>query len=342
MQARKALEPSRYWAEKLYPSAIINANPTHLAVEISEFGVRNVRNELMPSAFDPNEVQRWIKALLRRLEITPTQLAKAANLAPSTLTRFVSGSAKHTNLSAKTIEALMAAGTDLLIKAMPTKEEEFKREEQKSDDGFTNFEPELSPTLLQVKVRGPIKSGLATRSFEYPPERQIPLTVPIPKVYAYHPIIALEVLDDVAAGPFSKGTIVFTVPFYSLGRAPFFEEFVVVHEQTGRVGGVFEASLRQFVMDPHGFAWLLPAPGREKTDRPIPLGKTHVEAPEHVLITAAVISTYRVEPWAPKFKRHLDVMHRENARFEKELDHQPPHDGEAGSPAPPEKASSSR
>jgi transcriptional regulator with XRE-family HTH domain len=301
-----AIEPSQYWAERLYPSAIINASPADLALRIFETGLGpDLRNELMPHGFSAPEIRNWIKALARRLEISPTELAKAAKLSPSTVTRFIGDESKLNNVNADTIDALLQAGTNLLVEKI--RPEKLKTELAKNDSGFLN-EPDFTPIPLRIKVRGSVKSGEWSSSVEWPDYRQQDLIVPIPYLYSNHPIIALEVQDnEVTTGPFSYGSIVFSVPFYSLGRAPWFEEFVVVHRHNE--GGLVEASIRQFVLDPQGHAWLLPAPGRLKVDAPIPLGATRRDAdPEGVIITASIISTYRIDPVAEKQRRHYAVM----------------------------------
>src|SRR5215210_1314977 len=87
---------------------------------------------LPPDLYSPRghsaaEVRGWIKAVCTRLDVTPTQLARKAELAPSTLNRFLAGTGPNQNVSARTIDALVSAAAmifwDVQTKELATGEQ---------------------------------------------------------------------------------------------------------------------------------------------------------------------------------------------------------------------------
>jgi hypothetical protein len=68
-----------------------------------------------PSDMSPDGVRAWIGEICRKVGTNPTNLAKKAELAPSTLNKFLAATDQNKNLTAATIKRLMTAAAGLYV-----------------------------------------------------------------------------------------------------------------------------------------------------------------------------------------------------------------------------------
>lgn len=88
---------------------------------VTHVGVRVTSESSRPSSNDPEAVRQWIAAICQRTGLTPTQLAKEARLAVTTVTRFVNEKdGAQANLGGTTLSKLTQTASRLLPRETDT------------------------------------------------------------------------------------------------------------------------------------------------------------------------------------------------------------------------------
>src|SRR4029077_1032777 len=123
-----------------------------------------------------------------RLEIKPTQLAKEANLAPSTLNRFMAGAGGARNLGARTIVRLLNAANEILSKSAPPPSRE--QVDTRIDPSFLEVR---HSEVIEISVVGQLRAGV---SVDYPGDNKYNIKIPIPLGNMQRgPIVGFELTD---------------------------------------------------------------------------------------------------------------------------------------------------
>lgn len=227
---------------------------------------------------DPDVVRRWIITLCRATGLTPTQLAKEARLAVTTLTRFVNDKeGKQKNLGGNTLAKLRQAAAKLLA------ERGAKMPVVKASTDEWGFQTvEVIGQVLASEWRGAPEWGQAERYL---------MPVPVNAFYRDKSVVGWEVKGNDVEQLYPANSIVIAVPFDELGRLPNHGDRVVVcrtHRST------FECTIKEYRLDDEGKAWLWYRSDRPEFQTPIPYGK-HGSKPRGVTITHLVIGSYRPE-----------------------------------------------
>lgn len=281
----RAKQISKLWGEKLYRSTVPLADPMRVGYQLD--------SELMPHGHEPDEIRRWIKAITRRFDITPTHLAKKAGLAQSTINRFVKGNGPNLNVTATTINALVKAageiGKEKISEGIVERAGEIDSEEY--------LLPLSQTTILSAPVIGRVEAGLYQESVEWPKEEWYSIQAPVPRRYARKPVVALVVQGHSMDLVYPEGTVVVCVPFYALDRSPYPGERVVVSRRD-RHGGV-ESTVKEYQVDAKGNSWLVPLSSHAEHQNAIPLGQTVHDDPardDDLFIPLLVVGSFRPEP----------------------------------------------
>jgi hypothetical protein len=199
-----------------------------------------------PSDVSPAGIRRWIADVTARLEITPTELARKAGLAPSTLNRFLAETDPTRNLSGRTITALIRAGQEMANFPDPL-----------TFDHLSAFDDESSTStyLVEIIVLGVVKDEFLPE-IQWEPEDTYTVKLPIPAPYHRHSLLALEVGDSHASKIYPFGSLVIAIPFDSLHRGPVHGEKVVVLEINEN--DWVKASIFEYLQSPSNDGWLIP------------------------------------------------------------------------------------
>jgi hypothetical protein len=202
-----------------------------------------------PADHSPAGLRAWIAATCGYLDITPTQFAKYASLAPSTINRFLRSDDTAVSLSARTIDILLEAA----------------RKVEKDVDYIAKNRAQLGaetgPFLIDITLAGPAAAGLFYDQNNVIRIRH--LRIPIRAPFHLHNIFALEIADDHASPVFKKGSIVVACPFRGIGGRSILQprdgDYVVVPQFVQEPGPFLgEWTIRRFVVSPSGGAWLVP------------------------------------------------------------------------------------
>jgi hypothetical protein len=209
-----------------------------------------------PSEFSPDGIRMWIVQVCKSLGITPTELAREANLAASTINRFLRSSEDET-LSGRTLEAITATAIRLTIErdAAP---KPLPRDTGLSEEIFRTEVPFMGKAAVGHKEVG--TSAFAKHHYR--------LVLPIPAPYHTRWAGIYEVGDNHADPVFPKGTLLVTSFFVYRQKKPNAEkprdgDFVGVftdEQSTSGKEGEFLRNLtfRKLVVSPSNDVWLIP------------------------------------------------------------------------------------
>lgn len=219
-----------------------------------------IARKLTPLSHSPAGLRSWLNHMTKALEVTPTELARKAEVAPSTLNRFIQGDDGSKNLGARTIAKLVAALIPLY------------REKQNLAHNFSD-EP-LGYAAVSVRVAASVRCGIFRTSHVWPAEEQFYVQVPLPSSRTTR-LVGLVVADDEAATAYPYGTIVIAKAVDEATSLTTGQRLVVtIANELGET----EIALRALVISPNQDAWLTSLSGRSGTPD-VYLGKTSELAP---------------------------------------------------------------
>ncbi len=266
-------------------------------------------SELKPTGHSPEAIRRWIAAVCRRLNTTPTELARRADLAPSTVNRFLSGNSKNNNVSASTISKLTEATANIYYDFLQTASaedgtfiEKVEVEANWAGKPVTSFDK----TIIQVPVIGFVSSNTWNSQTELPREERYNVSIPISNIYANLPIIGLEVRGGTSNSKFPNTSIIICVPYYALDRDPLHEEFVVVNRKN-RFDNI-ESQVRQYMKSDYGEDWLIALPDERPFQPPISVDGIYDDT---MIVSLLVITS--IQPERSHFRRPQEFDPRNRA-----------------------------
>jgi hypothetical protein len=223
--------------------------------ELSEHPFDTIRLPSEPSA---EALRAWILKVTEYLGISPTELARQAQVAPSTVNKFVADATASRGLTAKTMEKLFQAAAEI----------------HNNKFGVARFQsvkepdPKLDPsgfTVVHVRVATALRRGFFKKSHLWPVEQQFFVSVMMPNLLRTgkgreesilpNGLVGMVVADHHAERTFEKSTILIVKPFDPETESPQpGEQFVVSRTDPE---GKIELSVRQFMVSPSGDMWLL-------------------------------------------------------------------------------------
>lgn len=295
--AKRAAKLSPFWAERLYPSALVQASPFRNHTDLP--------TELRPAGHSPEAIRRWIAAICRRLSTTPTELARRAKLAPSTVNRFLSGRGNNENVSASTIAKLTDAANSLFDEFMEKNStlEEFSKNIEVESNWAGAIESSFDKTIIKVPIVGFISSEFWNVQTELKKEDRYEISVPIQNYYRNLPIIGLEMRGGTSNKKYTNTAILICVPYYALDREPVDGEFVVVNRKGA--GEQVEVTVRQYIEEKFpetgedGFGknrvlgkWLVPLEGENRFHPPIDVSYSDDSS---LLVSFLIIASFQTE-----------------------------------------------
>jgi len=234
--------------------------------------------------FNAEQVREWIKSACEELGISPTQLARNAQLAASTVNRFLRSKGQAGNLGATTIEALREAITRALT-------EKVRREAAGSEIRGPLFgEVRGVEVFATLGWYSHLRNGLIESSHGYFSGK---IVVPLPSFLRTLPVHGFEVIGDGMKDIYPTGSVVLAVPYTSLERAPKTGERVITHFPLPHTHGQprIESLAMEFVSDPQGDLWLL----SRGTAQSRHLGK-EFPSTDNMYISHLVVAHYELEP----------------------------------------------
>lgn len=153
-------------------------------------------------------------------------------------------------------------------------------------EGNANVKDALTTTVYCI---GKVQAGEWVEAVENPRDEWETLYAPVDPRYPSIPRFALKVVGDSMDQIMPDGTYAICASLEEIGRPPKDGEFVVIERR--RKDGLVEGTIKQFVMDADGKAWLWPRSTRPEYQQPVRYGTRNDET---VLVTAVVLSFNRL------------------------------------------------
>jgi hypothetical protein len=193
-----------------------------------------------PDELTPEAVQAWILNTAAKLGMSPTTLAKKADLAPSTINRFLSAKRTHKNVGARTIAKLVATAEKLVAEAADTKMDSLES---------ALLEAVSAPIYIagQASSEGAAKFLGRTRRYT--------MSALVPSAFRRSRLFGIEVADSHADSIYEPSSIVVVCPIDDLGREPRSGERVCFHSWEADAGYV--TMVRELRISPNNDAWLI-------------------------------------------------------------------------------------
>lgn len=265
----------------------------------------------MSDDLDPvqDATRRFVRGLCELTDWTPTELARAADLAPSTLNRFLnSREAKHTlsqRSLLKLVDAaeerirLMASEGSGMAQILSNSAEFIRWAEAHSfplqdrldaliadHDAFDRGDPNT------VTVIGHVQAGDWREAILWDPEDRYPSFAPATGWLAKMKRQAFEVRGDSMDELYPPGTILVTVSLIEINRDPRPGEKVIVNRRDKH--GFIEATVKEYQVDSDGNHWLVPRSSNPAHKTPIRL-EPNGDGEDDVRVTALVVGSYKTE-----------------------------------------------
>jgi SOS-response transcriptional repressor LexA len=218
-------------------------------------------------------------------------LAKAANLAPSTVNRALVGSGPPTVLSTVSIAALARVVEGRLAELAELGDAALLRQRWEAALKAWNGLVFRHQALSGVEVVGHVQAGAWQSALEWPLAERYKVDVPIP-AEAVGKAFALEIRGRAMDREYPEGSIAICVRYSDLGRAPLARENVVCHLHGA--DGLVEATIKKFEVDAEGHRWLVPQSTDLRLQQPIALDEPGADGTAPTIV-ALVIGSYRPE-----------------------------------------------
>lgn len=240
------------------------------------------------------EQKSMLNAMIRLGGWRSTHLAQAANLAPSTVNKFLKEAAPKTALSARTIAKLLEATAHRLhaINAGRDELREFAALKKSNNwlDTISSWEANQRRFVMPITVVGAVGMGQYVPEALWPPEKHYELPFPQTMIDAKNPF-AVEVCGQAMDRVYPVGTVLICVAIADLDRNIRPGERVICHLCRTTDGWVMP-DVRMYVIDKAGAQWLVP----DSTDPTIPNWPVGpISSTEAAIISAVVIASYRRE-----------------------------------------------
>ncbi|PAY07165.1 hypothetical protein CK489_15300 [Bradyrhizobium sp. UFLA03-84] len=207
----------------------------------------------MPSEPSLEGLRDWILKVSTYLDITPTELARAAEVAPSTINKFIADTTQTKGMTAKTLQKLIKAASKINSDKFSEAYAGRRTEEQLSDP--TGY------SVVNVRVGSALRAGSYKTSHLWPVRSQFFVSILLPNALHTgggreeslkpHGLLGMVVADQHAEGTFPHGTVVICSRLFNHLEIG---DYVVIsrRDDTGNT----ELTIRNFVVSPKGDMWL--------------------------------------------------------------------------------------
>lgn len=251
---------------------------------------------LNPRDRSPAEVSAWIDEICSALGVSPTRLASMANLAHTTISRFISGKSVNKNISPSTVGAIRTViFTAIEDGKLAAREDPFQHIELRSERNFKKTMADAGArfvfsgqVLREVKIIGVLGIGITQESLQPKMWDDISINILVDPEFTSEHIFGLEIREE-ENSVFHYGDIVFCVGLTLMPKIVREDCFLVLHVKSN--AGGFENKLYKCVGDPSGSIWLIPTWVGFGPDEQIYLGSSIEEGIARFKLNAAVVVT---------------------------------------------------
>lgn len=211
--------------------------------------IRFLEDDFKPHGHSSEEIRSWIRRVTSDYGLKPTQWARAADLSPSTINRFLLEDESPRNLGSSTIDRLLA-----VLRIMRT-----EGGLQKKGTSPGGYKPTAEwQSLVEVPIMGELNCACAMSLRDHEYFMIESLKLPIDDLWSSYPIAAFNLVDSDSEPVLEGHSTLLCVPFANLKRDPFEGERLVTFYIDDELDEMVRPALREFVRDPAGRKWLLP------------------------------------------------------------------------------------
>jgi len=220
-------------------------------------------------------ISRKIKALRTRLGLTQAELGAKVGADQTTVAKWENERQKPSHESGARLARLAGETTEQFYGLVPQPDPEGMR---------------------RVRVIGSLQAGSWSEAAEWPEDVQYDVPAPLLEDWADIDIHAMEVAGTSMNRYYPEGSIVYVAPIAALGRMPKNGERVVV--QRVDASGLYEATLKEYVIDEAGKVWLWPRSYDPEHQAPLPYKETKRRV-DNIHVLGVVIASLVLEASRP-------------------------------------------
>ncbi|TGN75940.1 XRE family transcriptional regulator [Bradyrhizobium yuanmingense] len=210
---------------------------------LSDLEIHPLEELKPPTDFSPDALRLWITEACRSLKITPTELARAAGVAPSTINKFMLSGGSNKSLSGRTMDTVVKAALRMHIDRIGRR--------QVQAIGSKN---PAGAAVSIVRVGASVKKGAFAESHRWDSEELFHVSVLMPNKIP-RPLLGFLMEDDQAGAALPYGTILVGAkvePETDVAEAG--DWFLVSQkDEAGRT----EITVRKLAVSPNGDMWLI-------------------------------------------------------------------------------------
>jgi hypothetical protein len=232
--------------------------------ELEKHPLENYKAVPYPEDLTPDGIRAWIVAACKVLEISPTELARLADIAPSTVNKFLGEKGSKRGLTSRTIETLVRTAS------------------RHEGDKFGSRVRPLSSdspgfSAPPIRVAASLKMQVFKASYAWDARDQFFVHVPIPDRFYRQPMMGFAVADDHAGNIYPFGSILIASKFQPETDPINQGEWFVVSR--GDESGGIELTVRQVMVSPNDDLWLISMAADRSSMPDIYLGKQKLGEP---------------------------------------------------------------
>jgi hypothetical protein len=221
-----------------------------------------------PADLTPDGLRVWVEQTCSYLGVTPTELSRAAGIAPSTVNKFLVDPDGKRSLSSRTLSSLVKGALSLHSERFSANYATLLGSSRVKREGFQ------SPP---IRVAASLRRDTFKEHHLWAMQDQFFVSAPIPNSLEVSGLVGLLVTDGHAEGVFPRGTVVIAAKFSIEGGDQIeMGDFFVVSRRDG--AGLTELTLRHFIVSPKGDMWLISqAPRADRAPDNVYLGQASPE-----------------------------------------------------------------
>lgn len=211
----------------------------------------------MPSEGTLEGLRAWILRVSEYLGVTPTELARTAKVAPSTINKFMADTTQTKGVTARTVQKLIQAAHEIHSRKFSEAYGNRSRDAHTDPAGYS---------VVNVRVGSSLRAGAYKANHLWPIKQQFFITVLLPNILRTGPgneealkpagLQGMAVTDNHADRVLPLGSIAICARMSSENEYLELGDYVVVSRPND--AGETELTIRHFIVSPVGDMWLIP------------------------------------------------------------------------------------
>lgn len=213
-----------------------------------------------------------VKKLRKEVGLTQTDLAKQCGVDQATVSKWERGIDKPGSKSIAVLADMAGVPVSAFLGIKPAPRN-------------------TTQTVKTFRVVAPLQAGVWREAVEWPPDEQYDVPIPWHPNMPDMPMTGYLVQGNSMNKVYPSGSLVFVSSTIANGLKPKSGQRVLV--QRRNKDGLFEATLKEYIVDENGKKWLWPRSHDPEFQAPIEVGKSD----DDITITGVVMYSFIAEPF---------------------------------------------